>query len=423
MSKILQDKTLNFYLPLVLVVFTFVPIIGILSSSPLNGEDFALTKYFSEDVSIAARFSWIIERIIEQASSWNARLGELFAIVFLSLPSFFLNIFLVFLLIFLAIFPLLITNTEINFRNFSFSLAFFYLLLPDYSLLFWKTVLAGYLLPISLSLLFVLYYSSVFISNNKRLNTLFYSVIAFFAGLSFENVPIALNIFAISVYFFKRKSDKKFSLLPLLFLNAGWLLLMFCPSTQYRINFYKLAYNFQGYNFSFIISRFFDVTYNFLSSSFLVLSILIFSFLIRCLFTKEIKINLNVLLFFISSVFVIPPLFLSQYTEPRAFLLFWIASITLCISNLLFIYKNKFLFLSSLVCLVVLSFLLGLKLNSLYSVFDDCMQSRYYDLLEDPANLNSNNIRICKEPKTSKYLNNRENWVEGNLEQFKNYFR
>ena len=58
------------------------------SISPMNGEDYALTRIF-ENESFLSRLTWIAERSQQQMSEWNARLGEQLAIFWLSMPEIY----------------------------------------------------------------------------------------------------------------------------------------------------------------------------------------------------------------------------------------------------------------------------------------------------------------------------------------------
>ncbi|WP_208526137.1 hypothetical protein, partial [Escherichia coli] len=58
------------------------------TNSPLQGEDFGLSRYFTSQ-GVIDRLIWAFYKSVNQITTWNARLGEQIAIYALSMPDLF----------------------------------------------------------------------------------------------------------------------------------------------------------------------------------------------------------------------------------------------------------------------------------------------------------------------------------------------
>ena len=168
------------------------------SISPMNGEDYALTRIF-ENESFLSRLTWIAERSQQQMSEWNARLGEQLAIFWLSMPEIY---FLIASTLTFVAFNFLVSSvysgTKEVIEKTAISICLIFLLWPRMEVFFWKTANAGYFQPIVLSLICIYFYSREEILTKlleSKINLTIVSIVAFLSGLSFENTPIAVSFY------------------------------------------------------------------------------------------------------------------------------------------------------------------------------------------------------------------------------------
>lgn len=405
------------------VIFLYVMIFII---SPLNGEDFALTRDF-QNYSFIDRISWVIDRSIEQSTSWNARLGEQLAIFWLSMPKIYFALFATF--VFLA-FNYFIANIVDDDRKVSkkiiLSLIFIFALWPGMELFFWGTVNAGYMQPLVI-ILFVIYSykNEAAIEKLKGSKYLFLivSIASFMVGLSFENTPIAVGFFMFaSLIFGGRKFLSWRTLTPIFTIGIGWLLLIFAPSTTFRRNFYNNMYGIDSYSAEYLLGRVQDVILIFLEHSWLLLLMtLFFSYWTyqNAQDKKRLLLLFSVILLVIISVVPAP------YTEPRSFSLAWALMAALCISgvNALVIRFKKF----NIIYSILFSFLLyfPLKSASMYSDFAMLMNTRdlyIRDMSNNSACLEGLEVKQITKLYPYKYLNNRDEWYRANPDFVSQYY-
>lgn len=386
---------------------------------PLAGEDFALTKRFINH-DLITRISYSIERSSRQIEIWNARLGEQLAIFNLSMPPLFF--------IFISIISFLVIS-YIFFRIFSdgskgaclgtcISIIVIYAFWPGFEVFFWKTANAGYLQPMIITLAVLLIYINDSLIENIKIKFYYiYLMACILAGLSFENVPVALLI-AMALYCFINNTVSIKRLMPMLFVLAGWVAIILAPSTGRRKEFYQHALNYNGMSIDYIMTRMIDVVTVFVTTSWflLLISSISFGYLI---YTK--KTNIKIWLCIVSAILVDGSMIMSPYTEARAFMFSWcimtaviVRSITLLISQQ---HKSSKIIFLAVVLFSVPSSLLTLKASVAYASQDSFRESmiesaRYSGLCKDGVNVN----RIST-PYTYRYVNNREHWFFGNLDQ------
>src|SRR5688572_27539073 len=226
----------------------------IFAVSPMNGEDYALTKLFT-DASLLDRVTWAIEKSIDQSTHWNARLGEQFSIFWLSMPgALFAIANLIAISSFVFLIALFATPQDKWRRNTLIVTSFLaitacFLLWPRLEVFFWRTTAAGYLQPLVLTLLFLLPFYSLpscrFFLGSWRGSVIFF-VLGLLCGLSFENIPPALLPYMVLITYRHLTEKTDFSArlgMATLFYFLGWVLLMIAPSTAARTAYYVSVAN------------------------------------------------------------------------------------------------------------------------------------------------------------------------------------
>jgi len=420
----LVDNISKYYLLMPLII------IGLYSSIfaiiPFYGEDFGLSKLFNNEGAIQ-RLLWAIDRAIYQASNWNARLGELNAIIQLSLPkvlfiiSSFASLILLNSIISVSLFKSHFTS------KFFISLGALFVFWPGMEVFFWKTVNAGYLQPMLLSFPCLYFYNRRDTLEQLNRNTFLLavsSVLLFMLGFSFENVAPALVIYALfSMWLYKKIGLVKLYI-PLVFMISGWWMLMSMPSTAYRSNFYKEMFSSDYSNYEYVLSRVIDVVLVFFQSTFsLFLAALIASLYLFRVRGKTIELLLPL----IPIVLVVGSIILSPYTEPRSFLLAWVIMFCYVVEGLhAFFMQNKNYGTYVILALYVSSFYILIKAYNIYDEFSYQANNRHHEIIlniEKGCNIPTNvNEIINKENYTYKYINNRDEWYLGNLDQISRFY-
>lgn len=87
------NKTKKMF-PVFIALAIFVFLLVINYNTPMIGEDFALSPsfYSKENFSFLNSIHWIVDRVYIQSTTWNARIGEQLAIVFLTFNKDIFNI-------------------------------------------------------------------------------------------------------------------------------------------------------------------------------------------------------------------------------------------------------------------------------------------------------------------------------------------
>ena len=82
------------YLYILIFVLFYLFLFYINSKSPLVGEDLILTpwNFGKEPITLISKFVLVFNRVFLQASNWNARIGELLAIIFAAFNKNLYNI-------------------------------------------------------------------------------------------------------------------------------------------------------------------------------------------------------------------------------------------------------------------------------------------------------------------------------------------
>ncbi|HDN9016782.1 TPA: hypothetical protein P2I01_003686 [Aeromonas salmonicida] len=419
-SNVRYNKTEDIVRAAIIVTGCFTLLIYILTFSiyPLSGEDYGLTKLFSNE-SVVDRLSWAATRSYQQIKGWNARFGEQMSIFLLSLPRPYFIFSAITSIVLFCTLCVNIFNQKNNdiFFSLSLSIVVIFLLMPGYEVFYWKTANAGYFLPMIITFIAIYPFCTkeVFqraIDSNSRI--LASSVCALFAGLSFENVPVATFIFMFLVCLRYKSIKTKMMLIPACNI-IGWTFLMLAPSTAKRAAYYRSDILVSGYSYDFIYSRFLDVISTFFETSSILLIVsmlsLVFLFINR-------KITSNIVFLVISSVLVVGSVVLSPYTEPRAFLYAWCCMIFVSYYaiSVFVITTNKLRKAVLLMCAISLSFsLYTMDIVSSFSIASKNREQEILSLSKTSACSSGIPIEVIKIPSAYRYLNNRDGWLIGDL--------
>lgn len=440
-----QDFTRqNIAISVELWAFFFLALLMLLSAlifsvSPMNGEDYALTKQFN-DASFFERASWAIERSIQQSIHWNARLGEQLAIFWLAMPRVWFsvaNLICISLLAFiLALFAVPEKKWSRNTLVLSSLLVItaFFLLWPRLEIFFWRTASAGYLQPLVMTLLLLLpFYSSrtcqLLLSTWP--STTILVLLGLLCGLSFENVPPALLPYMafITYLHFKEKTEFRIQLgLIVLIYLLGWALLMIAPSTHARTAYYISAFNIPPASLDYFSHQSLAVLQAFVTVSTPLLVTLVTVLLINLyLKTGSWHQPARFYLLLVPAALCVASVVKAPYIEPRAFTLAWTILI-IVIVRLTFELLQQLpgrLAQVATICLGISSVGLAGQVFVEYLDYSRKVSWRT-DFIMEKQNSNECRdgllIKVIQNNSDIRLLNNREEWVAGSLPQVSNYF-
>jgi len=410
-------------------LISLVSYVLIFNMAPLNGEDYALTTIF-KDISWQERILWIFDRAVLQANSWNARLGEMLAILWLGLPRVLFTVVACLSFVVFAYLSanLLSVGRTLLIRTF-LTLAVIFPLWPGMELFFWRTVQAGYLQPLVITLgCMYLYRNTDAIGQiqNSTLQSAMASMLGLFAGLSFENIPVALILFILaSLCMERRRSAWSIrTISPVITISIGWFILISAPSTTYRRQFYSDILKIPDFGIDYLVQRVDNVMMVFwnTSSTLLVVSLVAFGWL--CISRRWGDVSRALLLFSIAIivVFSVVP---APYTEPRSFGLAWALMLAVVVAGVHRLCEQR-LSMRVLVCFGVL-FGLGAvqKTYGYYSDFAKRVEQRDRIIAIQSLTEACERGIVVKEIRTKypyRYLNNRDEWVRANPDFMARYY-
>lgn len=414
------------YLFQVISILTISLYAAIFSISPLNGEDYALTRIF-ENESFLYKLTWIAERSHDQMSRWNARLGEQLAIFWLSMPEIY---FLIASTLIFVTFNFLVSSiysgTKEAIEKTTISICLIFLLWPGMEVFFWKTANAGYLQPIVLTLICIYFYSreeTITKLLENKVNLTLVSIAAFLSGLSFENTPIAVSFYMlVSFTLLKKKKEQLLALLPMGAMIFGWLILISAASTTKRRDYYNNHFGVTGYSVDYIADRVLDVSrIFFLTSNFLFFASII-ALVYIFIYSKNRK---RVLLNTIPAILVVGSVAAAPYTEPRSFILAWALMLSAVVEAIHMAFKN--IRFSRVLALIIfsLSLFYQIKTYQIYTDFAKLLNDRD-DFIRSKIGTAecSNGIEVTQIQTnySYRYLNNRDEWYHGNPRQISKYY-
>jgi hypothetical protein len=306
------------------------------SVSPLNGEDFGLSRLGGSGRFVETLL-WVGHASVHQLTHWNARLGEQLAIFWLAMPGPWFTVagMVAFAGLCWCITALARRSVRLDhsfLTGWLVACSLCWLVWPRMEMFFWRTAAAEYLQPLVLSLLVAL----LFVAQDFRLavtRNLYRvagaAVVAFLAGMSFENIPPAFLIyFGWRVLRLRRQGHgKTWSLISLAVAYAlGWIALMIAPSTRLRIGYFNTQYHVPEMSLTYLAGRARDVASVFCSSGWELLVVFSFCLLIGLLRLRARRKQLAASLeFLVPGLLSCACLVFAPYTEPRAFALLWVA--------------------------------------------------------------------------------------------------
>ncbi|ANA79729.1 hypothetical protein C7121_08870 [Paenibacillus glucanolyticus] len=446
------NKTKKMF-PVFIALAIFVFLLVINYNTPMIGEDFALSPsfYSKENFSFLNSIHWIVDRVYIQSTTWNARIGEQLAIVFLTFNKDIFNIcnsiltmiygYLIFLYAF---------NRKLILKNKqdTFSILVIFVLVVLFmpalgEIFFWETGSANYLWSLVILLLFgypfrrMLAQNENVFTNCPKLLILYY-IISFLSGMTNENTIVAFVGFIFIVFLVKKLKKQKIYLwmyISSALYLLGIIYLLISPSTRIRSEYYKKAYGITEINFSTYFIRFQKTIISFVDTNFNIL--IFFSLLLVLYFIwskvkslkgqnishKNIYLLLLIVLLSFASVIV---LVMVPYVEKRAFLL-PITTIIIASTNILStIYKDLSISLKKIYDLFILSVLICISIYKGYQIY-----TAYYEFNREAIYRESQILYLSEkselvkvEPyktQTSRILNTREDYIMGNNQYFGYY--
>ena len=406
--------------PLLLALFAVT-----FSISPLNGEDYGLSR-LDLGQPLLDRLSWITQKSAYQWLHWNARLGEQLSIFWLTMPksafdaanSFVLATF------FWLIATLARGVARIDYKSitlWSITAIVCTLLWPSLDYFFWRTIASGYLQTMAITVFVVC------IVGIEELNQRFYSsrylgplavLLAFLAGMSFENLPPVLVAYvAIWHYFGVPEVNRRCRFASdagvCAALLTGWIVLLAAPSTWQRRAYYYEAFHVQpGLNND--LQRIADVIQKFFGSSWMLflVSLVSLAILIK---TQGCRRNRDMLCLSAAAILCVGSVVPAPYTEARAFGFAWIVMIIPCV-RVLARYGNRLLYGAAAIAAVsALAYTLHAYLDFHMRVAE--RDSYIRANLGKPACAEGLPITLIPSHVSQGILNNREEWVSSSLVQ------
>jgi len=349
-------------------------------STPLIGEDFALSLPLNEVKNLTLLFA----KIFNQYTTWNSRLGELLAIIFLYFDK---NIFNFINILMFFYFCWLITYFATGEKRLNINLVaivsiVLILVMPVFGEIFiWLTGASNYLFAFCLLASFLVPWRKTWQDYNQvSIPILFlYIILSILAGMTNENtVPAILVLCTLLLTLFVIKNRKlcRLRVIGLFFLLAGYLLLVFSPSTNIRIETFRSIYGKTEPSFALYLGRLSNIFSSLFCSSNYLLSIIFVSViftLLVCIKQRKVLFNFVFLLFTTSLISLIILIF-SPYLEVRSFLLFWFSGLVLfvfALFQLKEIHYGKCVFVCILVSTSVLFYSQLPSYASLYRSFNE----------------------------------------------------
>lgn len=392
----------------------------ILSIAPMAGEDYGLTKIFKNE-SIIDRLIYSVNRSQMQINGWNARLGEQFSIFFLSMPHYFYiaaNFLSLMSIFYLSSFFFAQKNDRFLYILISFACIFAFW--PGMEVFFWTTASAGYLMPINICIAVLIPFCNQIACNfvfKNKCTKVAYFVLCLMAGVSFENVPVALVVsmlVAISV----DKVSLKNGLPAILLTSLGWLVLVTAKSTSVRRMYYGSNSNYSDIHY--ILGRISDVAMVFIntSSTLLVCAIIGLTYLY-----KRKTLNYSICIPILCSFLTVGSMIASPYTEPRSFIIAWVVMFSVVCHAVYFSMRNK----NYAIPLIVFfsSFLFSLYTFNVYYKYSLFMiQRESFILNESRGDLCKKGIYVHKITPDApyRYINDRDMWYVNNAKTISDYY-
>ncbi|HHA1185540.1 TPA: DUF6056 family protein [Enterobacter roggenkampii] len=392
--------------------------------SPLNGEDYGLTKRFTTE-SISERLSWALERSVHQIESWNARLGEQLSIFTLSLPDYtFLLVAVISIAMLCYVISTLLFDDENKPSSLMVGVIFVFLLWPGFELFTWRTVITGYTVPMLLTLAVIrkfMTHSRRAMLIDSKIQIALYCLVGFLSGLSFENVPVATIFFLFATLLMSKQLKTRLALVPVSVMT-GWALLVTAPSTTFRRIKYHEWYHKDIPFLDGIQARAINVVSVFAQTSTIVFIAAILA--LAYLYHKKLVFKEHDLLL-ISSVLVVGSMVASPYTEARSFMFAWCVMIAFVVAAVKALIDKDWRYNFAIIVVGFISLYVSKELYIKTRDFYEPMHIRE-SLIE--SKLNSNEcgsgikVGLVNGFDDYRYVNNRDEWYYYNLPLVSEYY-
>lgn len=455
-NKVLHRKKCMGILMLTLVVIvTFLFIINI--NTPMMGEDFALISFYPyhEPSSVKELIQMISQRIINQATQWNIRIGEQISIIFGSINIWFYyigNTMITF--VYIVLIPTYAFGKKFKMNNTKdiliiiFSFCIIILFQPVLGeIFFWRTGSSNYLWAMCILLIFALplrlLYEGTNVFNNKKYIILLHTILGFFAGLTNENTVIVFIVLYIGIILFRiRQREKIFIWIWSSFttLILGFCVMFFAPSTKIRMRTYNDIFGIKNITINDYFNRALNITYRFFNENIWLVGILaIVTILYVYLNYNKIKqevIKKKIIVykydtiniaFLLASAISAAALVGAPYVETRAFFLidfFMMCSIIYFSTNMIEKYIKKIGFIIKVImtAISILTILCCVKIYIVYNNYNKFVKNNEL-IIEIAKNNNDTDVYISPyKCKNNRILNTREDYLQSNLKYIESYY-
>jgi hypothetical protein len=384
--------------------------------------------------------SWIIGQSYQQIVRWNARLGEQLAIFWLTQPkSWFVAANTLVYAAFCAALAGLATGTARPDRAFLRAwlaiCALCFLFWPRLEMFFWGTAAAGYLHPLTLTMLLLLPYAVPDLRKRlegSRLALAAWCMVGLASGLSFESLPPAVLVYcAFEILRLIRSEKAPFPLRlvsPAAFYALGWAVLLAAPSTTSRANWYRGYFGvrsrwFSPFYLSSRASQSFEVFWN--ASFALLLVFVACAVLVLVSRHRRALLPGRLLALLATGVLSSLAVVVAPYTEPRAFAFLWIGMLVLMTRWLTNPEGLRRLGTPLLLAIAIAAVGAGVGTWLEYAAFARAVDARtQYVLSHKGSEACREGLVISVIPVSSdpRLLNNREVWVVDHIDQVSRYF-
>lgn len=442
---------------ILILVGIFIFFVTININTPMMGEDFALISFYPnyEPSSMGEYINLIINRIIQQASSWNIRIGEQISIIFCSVDKVYYYIGnTIISMLYVLLIPIYAFGRRLNLNKkydvisivMSFSLIILFQPVLG-EIFFWRTGSSNYLWAVSILLIFTLPLRLVIdnknIFKNKKVFILLHTFLGFFAGLTNENTVITFIIIYLCIIIYRiRKKQEIYLWIWSSFasLGMGFLVMIFAPSTAIRMQTYKKMFGIEHVTIKDYIYRAVNIIHRFFTENSSLVSILFIILIIYITLNykkikseiqkKEFKVykiaSINIGLLLASSLSA-GALIGAPYVETRAFFLidFFMMGCIIYFSIQLINGKNKFvrnIMYSLLAILIVFTIKENIKIFNTYNDYNEFVTNNYITIQEAKRD-NEENVKILPyDYVNNRILNTREDYLQSNLKYLEGYF-
>ncbi len=434
---------------LVLFIALVLTVLWANFNTPMMGEDFALSINYRQKVglSISEKAPIVFQYIVYHAKTWNTRIGEANAIMFLSIDKAIFNVinsgFFVLLSLLTTLFALQPQDRKDIWKVLFFtsiSMIIYLVFLPGLGeTVFWLTGSTNYLWALVFQISFLFLYDEWPEQNTlamKILQVVIMSVLGILAGLSNENTGIVIILVCITTAFFqKRPTIRKASLennIGLSFFILGYCYLLFAPSTFIRRSYYNQVYGIGKLGLPLLLRRLMAIMAQFISqykAHLIIVSVLIILLLILNK-TKskstimDLSINNRLYLLVVFSFLSIFDMIVVPYYEIRSAMLVGFSLTALIVAIQAHLIQTN-TSVARLICFALLFSFVVFLINTLplYNRFYKEAEVRDKSLIIASQSQNKDVIiSRFKTPENQRTLNTRESYLVNSIDAYKRYY-